>query len=99
MKGGDGDLTSLDSSGVLLEKGEATSLHVGVGSTVHLLSNSRKRATVTVRGIYKDDTLMTGGILTSSPGPAPDPDERRGSRARDAEAGQQRRGRREARRR
>ena len=51
---------------MLLEKGEATSLHVGVGSTVHLLSNSRKRATVTVRGIYKDDTLMTGGILTCS---------------------------------
>ncbi len=42
-----------------------TSLHVGVGSTLHLLSNSRKRATVTVRAIYKDDALMKGGILTA----------------------------------
>jgi putative ABC transport system permease protein len=66
VKGGDADLRGLDSRGVLLEKGEATSLHLGVGSTVHLLSNSRQRATVTVRGIYKDDALMTGGILTST---------------------------------
>ena len=33
---------------------------------MHLLSNSRERATVTVRGIYKDDALLTGGILTQT---------------------------------
>jgi putative ABC transport system permease protein len=65
VKGGDSDLRSLDASGILLEKAEATSLHLRVGSTVRLLSNSRKRASVTVRGIYKDDALMNGGILTA----------------------------------
>ena len=32
---------------------------------VRLLSNSRKRATVTVRGIYKDDTLIQNGMITT----------------------------------
>ena len=31
-----------------------------------LLSNSRKRATVTVRGIYKDDTLLQNGMITTT---------------------------------
>jgi putative ABC transport system permease protein len=65
IKGGDSDLTHLDDRGILLEKSEATSLHVGVGDRVHLLSNSRERATVTVRGIYKDDALMQNGIVTT----------------------------------
>jgi putative ABC transport system permease protein len=65
VKGGDSDLSSLDDKGILLEKNEATSLHVGVGDPVHLLSNSRERATVTVRGIYKDDALMKNGIVTT----------------------------------
>ena len=51
---------------MLIEESEAKSLHVGVGDPVRLLSNSRERATVTVRGIYKDDALLTGGILTQT---------------------------------
>ena len=66
IKGGNADLTGLNNSGILLEKGEATSLHVTVGDQVHLLSNARERATVTVRGIYKDDALMQNGIVTAS---------------------------------
>ena len=65
VKGGDSDLSSLTGDGILLEKSEATSLHVGVGDPVRLLSNSRVRATVTVRGIYKDDALMQNGIVTA----------------------------------
>ena len=66
VDGQDSDLTNLDDSGILLEKGEATSLHAKVGDPVRLLSNSRKRATVTVRGIYKDDTLMQNGMITTT---------------------------------
>ncbi|MDX6620076.1 MAG: hypothetical protein QOK36_2462 [Gaiellales bacterium] len=51
IKGGDADLSGLDATGILLEMSEADSLHVGVGEPLHLLSNSRVRATVTVRGI------------------------------------------------
>jgi putative ABC transport system permease protein len=65
VKGGDSDLSSLTDDGILLEKSEATSLHVGVGGRVRLLSNSRVGATVTVRGIYKDDALMQNGIVTT----------------------------------
>jgi putative ABC transport system permease protein len=65
VTGNDSDLSGLDNSGILLEKGEASSLHAKVGDRVNLLSNSRKRATVTVRGIYKDDTLMQNGMITS----------------------------------
>ena len=65
VHGQDSDLSDLNDSGILLEQAEATSLHVGVGSQVHLLSNSRERATVTVRGIYKDDVLMKNGIVTA----------------------------------
>ena len=66
VTGNDSDLTGLDDSGILLEKGEASSLHAKVGDRVRLLSNSRKRATVTVRGIYKDDTLLQNGMITTS---------------------------------
>jgi putative ABC transport system permease protein len=66
VKGGNADLTGLDDKGMLMEESEAKSLHVGVGDPVHLLSNSRERASVTVRGIYKDDALLTGGILTQT---------------------------------
>ncbi|MDP9258974.1 MAG: ABC transporter permease [Actinomycetota bacterium] len=65
VAGKDSDLSGLDDSGILLEKGEASSLHAKVGDRVHLLSNSRKRATVTVRGIYKDDTLLQNGMVTT----------------------------------
>jgi putative ABC transport system permease protein len=65
VAGGDSDLSGLDATGILLEKDEATSLHAAVGDQVHLLSNSRVRATVTVRGIYKDDALMQNGIVTA----------------------------------
>ena len=64
VSGNDSDLRNLNASQILLEKGEASSLHVGVGDQVHLLSNSRKRATVTVTGIYKDDSLLQGGMIT-----------------------------------
>ncbi len=33
---------------------------------MRLLSNSRKTATVTVRGIYKDDTLLQNGMITAT---------------------------------
>jgi putative ABC transport system permease protein len=65
VSGKDSDLTGLDDRGILLEKGEASSLHARVGNRVRLLSNSRKRATVTVRGIYKDDTLLQNGMITT----------------------------------
>jgi putative ABC transport system permease protein len=65
VTGKDSDLSGLNDSGILLEKGEASSLHAKVGDRVHLLSNSRKRATVTVRGIYKDDTLLQNGMVTT----------------------------------
>jgi putative ABC transport system permease protein len=65
VSGSDSAARGLDASGILLEKGEAKSLHASVGSRIKLLSNSRTRATVTVRGIYKDDALMTNGIITS----------------------------------
>jgi putative ABC transport system permease protein len=64
VTGNDSDLSGLTDSGILLEKGEASSLHAKVGDRVSLLSNSRKRATVTVRGIYKDDTLMQNSMIT-----------------------------------
>ena len=66
VSGKDSDLTGLNDSGILLEKGEASSLHVKVGDHVRLLSNSRKTATVTVRGIYKDDTLLQNGMITTN---------------------------------
>jgi putative ABC transport system permease protein len=65
VTGKDSDLSGLNDSGILLEKGEASSLHAKVGDRVQLLSNSRKRATVTVRGIYKDDTLLQNGMVTT----------------------------------
>jgi putative ABC transport system permease protein len=65
VTGDNADLDGLDASGILLEKGEASSLHATVGDEVQLLSNSRKRATVTVRGIYKDDTLLQNGMVTA----------------------------------
>jgi putative ABC transport system permease protein len=64
VTGNDSDLSRLTDSEILLEKGEASSLHAKVGDRVNLLSNSRKRATVTVTGIYKDDTLMQNGMIT-----------------------------------
>ncbi len=64
VTGDDADLRALDDSGVMLEKDEASSLKVGVGDPVRLLSNSRKGATVTVRGIYDDDSLITSGMIT-----------------------------------
>ena len=66
ITGNDSDLSGLNDSGILLEKGEATSLHAKVGDRVNLLSNSRKRATVTVRAIYKDDTLLQNGMVTTA---------------------------------
>jgi putative ABC transport system permease protein len=66
VSGTDSDLSSLNDSSILLEKGEASSLHAKVGDRVRLLSNSRKRATVTVRGIYKDDTLLQNGLVTTT---------------------------------
>ena len=65
VDGNDAALRGLNASGILLEKGEASSLHAKVGDRVILLSNSRKRATVTVRGIYKDDTLLQNGMITT----------------------------------
>ena len=65
VDGNNADLRNLNAAGILLEKGEASSLHVKVGSPVRLLSNSRKTATVTVRGIYKDDSLLQGGMITT----------------------------------
>jgi putative ABC transport system permease protein len=65
VDGNDAALRGLSASGILLEKGEASSLHAKVGDRVTLLSNSRKRATVTVRGIYKDDTLLQNGMITT----------------------------------
>ena len=65
VTGKNSDLSGLNDSGILLEKREASSLHAKVGDRVSLLSNSRKRATVTVRGIYKDDTLLQNGMITS----------------------------------
>jgi putative ABC transport system permease protein len=64
VTGDDSALSNLDDTGILLEKGEAKSLHATVGDRVRLLSNSRKTATVTVRGIYKDDTLLQNGMVT-----------------------------------
>jgi putative ABC transport system permease protein len=64
VKGSDSDLSGLDDTGILLEKGEAASLHVDVGDRIRLLSDARKTATVTVRGIYKDDSLMQNGMVT-----------------------------------
>ena len=46
IKGDDSDLSGLTDKGILLEKGEASSLHAKVGDRVRLLSNSRKTATV-----------------------------------------------------
>jgi putative ABC transport system permease protein len=66
VSGTDADLNSLDDGGILLEKGEASSLHAKVGDRVTLLSNSRRRAAVTVRGIYKDETLMQNGMITTN---------------------------------
>jgi hypothetical protein len=66
VSGNDSDLTGLNNNGVLLEKGEATSLHVKVGDRVRLLSNARETATVTVRGIYKDEQLISNGMITTS---------------------------------
>jgi putative ABC transport system permease protein len=65
VTGDDSDLSGLTDEGILLEKGEASSLHAKVGDRVRLLSNSRKTATVTVRGIYKDDTLLQNGMITA----------------------------------
>jgi putative ABC transport system permease protein len=65
VNGNDAALRGLNAGGILLEKGEASSLHAKVGDRVTLLSNSRKRATVTVRGIYKDDTLLQNGMITT----------------------------------
>ena len=65
VHGSNSDLTGLDDTGILLEKDEAKSLHVGVGGHVKLLSNARERATVTVRGIYKDTTLLQNGMVTT----------------------------------
>ena len=65
VTGNDSDLRNLNAREILLEKGEASSLHVGVGDQVRLLSNSRETATVTVTGIYKDDSLLQGGMITS----------------------------------
>ncbi|MDX6561578.1 MAG: putative transport system permease protein [Gaiellales bacterium] len=65
VKGDDSALKSLDDRGILVEKREASSLHVGVGDRVKLLSNSRDAATVTVRGIYKDDSLLKNGMVTA----------------------------------
>ena len=42
VDGQDSDLHNLNDSGILLEKGEATSLHAKVGDPVRLLSNSHK---------------------------------------------------------
>ncbi|HET6172042.1 MAG TPA: FtsX-like permease family protein [Gaiellales bacterium] len=64
VKGNDSALRGLNDSAILLEKGEASSLHAKVGDRVKLLSNSRERATVTVRGIYKDDSLIQNGMIT-----------------------------------
>ena len=89
-RGPTADARGLDASGILLEKGEAKSLHVAVGSRIKLLSNSRTRATVTVRGIYKDDALMTNGIDHERPAPAPHPAHRRPVRVRDDQIRQRR---------
>jgi putative ABC transport system permease protein len=65
VEGDDSVLNKLNDRGILLEKSEASSLHAAVGDRVNLLSNSRKRATVTVLGIYKDDTLLQNGIVNA----------------------------------
>ncbi len=66
VNGDDADLRNLDDTGILLEKKEAKSLKLGVGDEVRLLSNGRRAATVTVRGIYDDDTLLSNGVITNS---------------------------------
>jgi putative ABC transport system permease protein len=65
VSGSDSALSSLDDTGILLEKREAASLHVHVGDRIRLLSDAGKTATVTVRGIYKDDSLMQNGMVTA----------------------------------
>jgi putative ABC transport system permease protein len=65
ISGANPDLANLDDTGILLEQGEAKSLHAVVGSRVKLLSNARRQATVTVRGIYKDTTLLQNGMITT----------------------------------
>ena len=65
ISGSDPDLTNLDDSGILLEQSEAKSLHAVVGDSVRLLSNAGLRATVKVRGIYKDTTLLQNGMVTT----------------------------------
>jgi putative ABC transport system permease protein len=66
VTGKDSDLSELNDKGILLETREASSLHAKVGDRVSLLSNSRKRAAVIVRGIYKDDTLLQNGMIATS---------------------------------
>jgi putative ABC transport system permease protein len=66
VDGDDADLQNLDDTGILLEKDEAKSLKLDVGDEVRLLSNGRRAATVTVRGIYDDDTLLANGSITNS---------------------------------
>ena len=66
VTGGNGDLSGLDRQRDPAREGRGVVAARERRRSVHLLSNSRKRATVTVRGIYKDDTLMQNGIITSS---------------------------------